>query len=149
VELVVNGKGSGEVEIPVARAHPGIFTVSQTGTGPALARNEDGTLNSAGRPARLGSVITLYATGVPDTREELQVFLYWREATEAIRLERLPDGVVAIQARLPGLPDPGFKGVQICVSGSCSRPIDEAPRFWWQRMAPRGVSLYLASPSQP
>ncbi|MCP5113710.1 MAG: hypothetical protein GY953_22985, partial [bacterium] len=71
VELMVDGRGTGAVEIPVARAHPGIFTRNRQGTGPAVATNEDGTLNLHNNPAPLGSLVTLYATGLPDNSEQL------------------------------------------------------------------------------
>jgi len=101
------------VDIPVERADPGIFTTNQMGTGPAVATNEDGSPNSAANPARLGSVITLYVNGIPDISESLRVFLYSPEPAELIRVERQPTGILAIQARLPRLPHPDHRGIQI------------------------------------
>lgn len=51
----------------VAPTSPGIYTVNGTGTGQALAFNQDGTANSAGNPAAVGSTITFYATGTGQT----------------------------------------------------------------------------------
>jgi uncharacterized protein (TIGR03437 family) len=49
--------------IPVFRAAPGVFTANGTGTGPAAAVNQNGTVNSPSNPARVGSIISLFATG--------------------------------------------------------------------------------------
>jgi uncharacterized protein (TIGR03437 family) len=47
----------------VGGASPGLFTVDSSGQGQAAVTNEDGTPNSAGNPANVGSVVTLYGTG--------------------------------------------------------------------------------------
>jgi uncharacterized protein (TIGR03437 family) len=49
--------------VTVGGASPGLFTVESSGQGQAAAINEDGTPNSAGNPANVGSVVTLYGTG--------------------------------------------------------------------------------------
>jgi uncharacterized protein (TIGR03437 family) len=41
----------------------GVFTQDASGHGPALALNQDGTLNSPDNPAARGSVMTVYFTG--------------------------------------------------------------------------------------
>jgi len=56
-ELVAGGS------VLVAGSAPGLFAVTQNGTGAAAAYNQDNTLNSASNPAPRGSVITLYGTG--------------------------------------------------------------------------------------
>ncbi len=53
--------------IPVQAANPAIFTMSNQPTGPAIAANQDGTLNSAANPAAQGSIVVLYATGTGQT----------------------------------------------------------------------------------
>lgn len=58
VRVVVQGRSSNEVTIPVAVAAPGIF---------AGITNEDGSLNSESRPAARGEIITLQATGIGQT----------------------------------------------------------------------------------
>jgi len=63
IEVARQGQRSAPVTIPVRPAHPGIFTLSQTGTGQAAVLNEDGSVNSPGNPARRGSVISLFLTG--------------------------------------------------------------------------------------
>jgi uncharacterized protein (TIGR03437 family) len=42
---------------------PGLFTVPG-GTGPAVAANQDGSLNSADHPAGAGEAVSFYATGI-------------------------------------------------------------------------------------
>jgi uncharacterized protein (TIGR03437 family) len=49
--------------IQVFAAAPGLFTADGTGSGQAAAINQDGTVNNASNPAKIGSVISLYATG--------------------------------------------------------------------------------------
>jgi len=49
--------------LPVATAAPGLFTFNSTGTGPAAAVNQDGSLNGPSKPAAAGSYVTLYFTG--------------------------------------------------------------------------------------
>lgn len=64
VTCVELGGGAGEpLRIPVLSACPGLYTANGGGDGQALANNEDGSPNSAGYPARPGSVLTLFGTG--------------------------------------------------------------------------------------
>jgi len=44
--------------------NPGLFTFDQSGTGNAAAVNADGSINTPLNPARRGSVVLLYSTGV-------------------------------------------------------------------------------------
>jgi uncharacterized protein (TIGR03437 family) len=50
--------------IPVSAAVPGIFTQSATGVGPGAILNQDYTINSFSNPARVGSMIAVYGTGL-------------------------------------------------------------------------------------
>ncbi len=48
----------------VSTVSPGLFTLSQDGTGQVAARNQDGvTINGSSNPAAKGSIISLYGTG--------------------------------------------------------------------------------------
>ncbi len=58
-----NGIQSAPVTVPVVSAVPGIFTLDSTGSGPGAILNQDGTVNSALKPALRGNVIVIYATG--------------------------------------------------------------------------------------
>ena len=53
--------------ITVQSANPALFTTNLATDGPAVALNQDGSLNSATRPAARGSVISLWATGTGQT----------------------------------------------------------------------------------
>ena len=56
------------LSMPVVAATPALFTASELGSGQAAAVNQDGTVNSAANPAPAGSVISLYATGLGQTK---------------------------------------------------------------------------------
>lgn len=44
-----------------------LFTIDASGTGQAVALNQDGTLNSEQNPARAGSIVVLWGTGIGQT----------------------------------------------------------------------------------
>jgi uncharacterized protein (TIGR03437 family) len=48
----------------VSEVSPGIFTQNYSGTGAAVALNEDGTVNSASNPAARGSTISVFVNGL-------------------------------------------------------------------------------------
>src|SRR5205807_6910716 len=56
-ELVAGGS------VLISAASPGLFTISQNGTGQGAIVNQDGTVNAASNPAAKGTVISLYGTG--------------------------------------------------------------------------------------
>jgi uncharacterized protein (TIGR03437 family) len=55
--------GSIQTGVQVLAAEPGIFVQGGATSGPALAINQDGSLNSAANAAARGSVLTFWATG--------------------------------------------------------------------------------------
>ncbi|MBC7927851.1 MAG: hypothetical protein H7039_19570 [Bryobacteraceae bacterium] len=62
--VVRNGfQSAAPLELRVEESVPGLFTVNNSGTGPAAALNQDNTLNIESTPALPGSVVTLYGTG--------------------------------------------------------------------------------------
>ena len=61
------GAKSDPISVSVAPSAPGLFTLDATGKGQAAAFNEDGSLNTASRPARVGTIVSLYATGEGQT----------------------------------------------------------------------------------
>jgi uncharacterized protein (TIGR03437 family) len=69
VDVVLTNQGnvSSTTVVPVASTAPGIFTANTTGTGQASAVNQDGSLNSAANPAKVGSFVSLYLTGEGQT----------------------------------------------------------------------------------
>ena len=50
--------------VPVAASAPGVFTVGETGTGQAVARNEDDTENGEAAPALPGYLLRVAVTGL-------------------------------------------------------------------------------------
>jgi uncharacterized protein (TIGR03437 family) len=121
VEIVILRAGTAVARTvaPVAAAAPGIFTVAG-GTGPAVALNEDGTVNSGRNPAQRGSIVTLYATGegvtspasetglpaaAPFPKPALPVrLLVGGHSVEILYAGSAPGfaGLMQINARLPG-----------------------------------------------
>lgn len=55
---------SNPVDMTVVAAAPGIFTLTSDGQGLGIFVKADGTLVKASNPAKAGSVVTLYATGL-------------------------------------------------------------------------------------
>jgi len=63
IQYSYNGVVSNNATVPVAASAPAIFSQNQSGTGPGLVVNSDGTLNTAANPALGGSIIAILATG--------------------------------------------------------------------------------------
>jgi uncharacterized protein (TIGR03437 family) len=57
------GQTSAPLTLPLAPVAPALFTADSTGQGQAAASNQDGTLNGAAHPAKVGSYISLWLTG--------------------------------------------------------------------------------------
>jgi uncharacterized protein (TIGR03437 family) len=57
------GRTSAPVALAVAPVAPALFTADSSGKGQAAASNQDGTLNGAAYPAKVGSYISLWLTG--------------------------------------------------------------------------------------
>ena len=53
--------------IRVVDAAPGIYTLTQTGTGQGAILNQNSTINSANNPESVGNIIQIYATGEGQT----------------------------------------------------------------------------------
>lgn len=68
-QLVVQSAAgeSNAASLPVVAARPALYTSSARGNGQLAALNEDGSVNSANNPARTGSVVSLFATGLGQT----------------------------------------------------------------------------------
>ena len=69
VDVVVdaNGVRSEAVNVALAAAAPGLFTVDSSGKGQAAALNQDGSLNGPLSPVSAGDVVVLFATGEGQT----------------------------------------------------------------------------------
>jgi uncharacterized protein (TIGR03437 family) len=55
---------SAPLRLVVADAQPGIFTLDETGTGPGVITNADGTLAQGDTPAVVGEPVTIFCTGL-------------------------------------------------------------------------------------
>jgi uncharacterized protein (TIGR03437 family) len=64
IQVEYRGQLSDVARVAITPSLPAIFAADGSGTGPAIALNQDGTVNSAENPAPAGSVVVLYATGV-------------------------------------------------------------------------------------
>ncbi|MFN7998011.1 MAG: hypothetical protein U0Q18_30605 [Bryobacteraceae bacterium] len=64
LQVSVNGFLSNIVSMQVGDAQPGIFTQAASGSGQGSVLNQDYSVNSASHPARKGSVVMVYATGL-------------------------------------------------------------------------------------
>lgn len=67
VTFEYQGQTSAPLRVAVEASAPGLFTLSSTGSGQAAAVNQDGSINTALNPARIGSVISFYGTGEGET----------------------------------------------------------------------------------
>jgi uncharacterized protein (TIGR03437 family) len=69
VTVMYQGQTSSAMTVPIASSAPGIFVweLLSSGKGQALVENQDGSINSAATPAKIGSIVTLYATGEGQT----------------------------------------------------------------------------------
>jgi uncharacterized protein (TIGR03437 family) len=61
------GQTSAPLTLPVAPVAPALFTADSSGKGQAAASNQDGTVNGAAHPAKVGSYISLWLTGAGQT----------------------------------------------------------------------------------
>jgi uncharacterized protein (TIGR03437 family) len=61
------GQTSNIASLPVVATVPGIFTLNQSGTGAAVAYNDDFTLNGANNPETKGHTLALFLTGEGQT----------------------------------------------------------------------------------
>jgi uncharacterized protein (TIGR03437 family) len=67
VEVEYRGVRSNSIELRVTESAPGIFTLTQTGSGAGAVLNQDFSVNGSTNPAERGSVIQIYATGEGQT----------------------------------------------------------------------------------
>ncbi len=64
IQVEHDGVWSNAVSMPVGDAHPGLFTMNNSGHDQAAALNQDNSVNSNSRPASRGEVVQLFATGL-------------------------------------------------------------------------------------
>jgi uncharacterized protein (TIGR03437 family) len=64
IEVTFDGQVSTSLTADVLPVDLGLLSADGSGQGQAYARNADGTLNSSDNPAKSGSLVTFYATGL-------------------------------------------------------------------------------------
>jgi uncharacterized protein (TIGR03437 family) len=64
LQVSVNGFLSNTVTVFVNDSHPGVFTQDSSGDGAGSILNQDYSLNSTAHPAKKGSAVMVYATGL-------------------------------------------------------------------------------------
>lgn len=72
VQVEVGGITSDRVVLVVAATQPGLFSLTQTGTGQGAILNQDSSVNGPPNPAARGSVIQIFATGGGQTTPPAQ-----------------------------------------------------------------------------
>jgi uncharacterized protein (TIGR03437 family) len=77
-------------------AAPGLFTSNSTGSGQAAVINQTGSINSASNPAKVGSIISIFATGGGQTSPA--------EIDGSFAAAPLPQPVLPVTATIGGQP---------------------------------------------
>jgi uncharacterized protein (TIGR03437 family) len=77
LQIFSGGSLLGATPLQIVDASPALFTVNETGTGQASARNQDYTRNGAAGPAARGSILMVYGTGFGVTNPLGQDGLSW------------------------------------------------------------------------
>jgi len=67
VQISYQSDNSNLITVLVTTTAPGIFTSDASGVGQGAILNQDGTMNSPGNPASIGSYVSVYATGEGQT----------------------------------------------------------------------------------
>lgn len=139
IEVRQAGVVKARMVVAVVEAAPAIFTTGN-GKGQAAALNQDGTSNSLASPAPPGTIVTLYATGVGQTRPPgvtgrlaadpgpepaLPVTVrIGGEDAEILFARSAPGyaGLMQINARVPAALGKGYQTVHLLAGGAKSQP---------------------------
>ena len=141
IQVEYNGVLSNKVTLPVALAAPGIFTQDSSGRGAGAIQNQDYYLNGQSRPAAIGSIIIIYATGagridpsapdgsvigvpLPLVQQKVTVKVDGQDA-EVLYAGMAPlqvNGVLQINARIPAsLKRGGSLAIEVTVGGTSAQ----------------------------
>ena len=77
----------------------GIFTLNENGTGPAVALNQDGSINADSNPAKVGDLISLYVTGL--RQADGPIFVQIDSLPVLALTKDLIPGVLQVDVRIP------------------------------------------------
>ena len=97
VQVEYQGQRSNAETVQVLNTAPGVFTQDLSGQGPAVALNQDGSMNSPSNPEAVGRTITVMATGEGQT---IPPGINGKLADEAV----LPQPVAPVSATISGIP---------------------------------------------
>ena len=86
VRVQVDANVSASVTMPVVATVPDLYTADESGSGPGIFINEDGSINSSSHPAPHGTMVTMYGTG------------------EGFLVPQLPKGALVISTPYPTMP---------------------------------------------
>jgi len=67
IQVEYQGVQSAPLIVAVTPTCPGIFTLSQSGTGQGAIANQDGSINGPGNPATRGGIVSIFGTGEGQT----------------------------------------------------------------------------------
>jgi uncharacterized protein (TIGR03437 family) len=117
VTVSYEGRISAPVKVGIATAAPGLFTLDSSGSGQAVALNQDGSVNSGLNPAQVGSAISLFATGTGPIGGTVTVTI---GATASIpaSTKNVSPGLVEIDVKIPTGVETGGAVPVVVVAGS-------------------------------
>jgi uncharacterized protein (TIGR03437 family) len=131
LSVVAGGSQTPAASISTAALNPALFTASGTGVGQALARNADGSANSAMHPAARGGTLRVFATGLGTTNGQAAPAAQITAAIEgapatvlgvAAAGDGYPAGYYAVDIAIPlGAPADDFVLVTIAANGTSSQ----------------------------
>ena len=143
IQVERDGVLSDPFEVPVAAAHPGLFTRNSTGAGLGAILNADGSINTAANPAAPGTVVSFFGTGEGQTepagvdglvapesgdglaRPKLAASVKMgEEHAEVLYVGAAPgfvSGVLQVNVRIPSAAQPGPLPVRLTIGGRENR----------------------------
>jgi uncharacterized protein (TIGR03437 family) len=106
--VTVDGAASAPLTVALAAVSPGIF--------PGGVINQDGSVNSASNPAAVGSIVSIYATGLPATPGTITAKIHDREVAAPDYAGPAPTltGVQQVNLRVPADLPPMTTEVAVC-----------------------------------
>lgn len=119
--VTVDGVASDPVTVPLAEVSPGIF--------PGGILNQDGSLNSAANPAETGSIVAIFATGLPTAEGAITAKIHDREITVPEYAGPAPTltGVQQVNIRVPADLPPMTTEVLVCGKNSAGQNVCSPP----------------------
>lgn len=154
--VVRNGNlTSSERSVPLTSVDPGMFTILQTGTGPAAILHPDGSLVSPANPVKPGGFLILFATGMGASTPSVAAGQPAPASEPPARLVTVPTvqlsgkpGAVTFAGKAPNFV--GLDQVNVQVPSDMTEPTPEVLLQQGQRTAPTvsagAIGLFSAAP---